>query len=244
MPIHDWTTRYTGTFHDFHQDWIIQLKRMLNAGRLPAGHFAMTDQRVDGWEPDVVSLHTTPLNSDLTRPSGVTVLERPPKVRAVTRPETEAGAYARRADRIVIKHKEGDVVAVIEVVSPGNKDRSHSVNQFVTKVRDFLRKGVHVLFVDLFPPGVQDPHGLHTAVWSVWTDTPDNPPADKPLSAVSYDAGNPFLAYVEPLAVGDTLPEMPLFLAPGMYVPCPLEESYQSTWDGLPVELREGVAPR
>lgn len=239
MPMHDWTTRYAGTYHDFHQAWVIRLKDFLNAGRLPAGHYAMTDQKVEGWEPDVVSLHTNPVRSDPTRPSGVAVLERPPKVRTVSRPESEAGAYARRANRIVVKHAEGDVVAVIEIVSPGNKDREHSVNQFVAKVRDFLRKGVHVLFVDPFPPGDHDLHGLHSAVWSVWTDIPDNPPADKPLSAVSYDAGNPFLAYVEPLAVGDALPEMPLFLQPGMYVPCPLEESYQATWDALPVELRE-----
>jgi len=46
------------------------------------------------------------------------------------------------------------------------------------------------------------------------------------LTAVSYDAGNPFLAYVEPLSTGDTLPEMPLFSEPGIYIPCPLEESY------------------
>jgi hypothetical protein len=58
------------------------------------------------------------------------------------------------------------------------------------------------------------------------------------LSAVSYDAGNPFLAYVEPLAVGDPVPEMPLFLSPGYYIPCPLEESYQATWDALPPELK------
>ena len=53
MPIHDWTTRYAGTFHDFHQQWIAQLTSRLNGGRLPPGHFALTDHRVEGWEPDV-----------------------------------------------------------------------------------------------------------------------------------------------------------------------------------------------
>lgn len=243
MPIHDWTTEDAGTYHDFHQSWVIRLKDLLNGGRLPPGHFAMTDQRVEGWEPDVVSLHV-PRKAEPPHSSGVAVLESPPKVRTVSLAETEAGEYARRANRIVIKHKKGNVVAIIEVVSPGNKDRPHSVNQFVTKVREFLRKGVHVLFVDLFPPGEFDPLGLHTAVWSVWSDTRDDRPADKPLSAVSYDAGNPFLVYVEPLAVGDPLPEMPLFLEPGIYVPCPLEESYQATWDALPVELREPTEAR
>jgi len=237
--MHDWSKKNVGLYHNFHQDWATQLYRALNAGRLPPGYLAMTDQRVEGWEPDVITLHThsTPSSS----PGGLAVAERPPKVRTVVRAESEAGAYARRANRIVIKTENGIVVSVIEIVSPGNKDRAHSVNQFVSKIRDFLRMGVHVLFVDPFPLGKHDPHGLHTAVWSVWTDTPDDRPAEKPLTAVSYDAGNPFIAYVEPLAVGDALPEMPLFLEPGVYIPCPLEESYTAAWNALPMVLREGL---
>ena len=95
--------------------------------------------------------------------------------------------------------------------------------------------------IDPIPLGKHDPHGLHSAVWSVWTDAPDDRPADKPLTAASYDADNPFLAYVEPLAPGDVLPEMPLFLEPGIYIPCPLEESYAAAWNALPMELREGL---
>lgn len=243
MPIHDWTREDAGTFHNFHQDWATQLYRALNAGRLPAGYMALTDQRVEGWEPDVISLHSPSGGGDFGSPAsgGVAVAERPPQARRMTRRESEAGAYARRASRVVVKHKKGNVVAVLEIVSPGNKDRLHSVEQFVAKVRDFLRKGVNVLFVDLFPPGQHDPQGLDAAVWSVWSDTPDDRPADKPLTAASYDAGNPFDTYVEPLAVGDPLPEMPLFLQPGVYIPCPLEETYQATWAALPAAIREGM---
>jgi hypothetical protein len=39
------------------------------------------------------------------------------------------------------------------------------------------------------------------------------------------------VAYVEPIAVGEALPDMPIFLKPDFYVPAPLEESYQTTWD-------------
>lgn len=45
-------------------------------------------------------------------------------------------------------------------------------------------------------------------------------------------------AYVEPVAVGDTLPEIPLFLAPGVYVPVPLEATYQTTWSVFPEPLK------
>ena len=51
MPIHDWTRIDSGTFHDFHQDWTIEIRRTLNRGVLPAGYFAMADQRVTGAEP-------------------------------------------------------------------------------------------------------------------------------------------------------------------------------------------------
>jgi hypothetical protein len=39
------------------------------------------------------------------------------------------------------------------------------------------------------------------------------------------------VAYVEPIAVGDVLPDMPIFLKPEVYVPAPLEATYRTTWD-------------
>ena len=55
----------------------------------------------------------------------------------------------------------------------------------------------------------------------------------------AYEAvGLSVTGYVEPLAVGDPLPEMPLFLRPGTYVPVPLETTYQRTWQRLPLRWR------
>ena len=45
------------------------------------------------------------------------------------------------------------------------------------------------------------------------------------------DAGPPLVAYVEPIAVGETLPDMPIFLKPEFHVQAPLEETYRITWD-------------
>ena len=53
------------------------------------------------------------------------------------------------------------------------------------------------------------------------------------------DAGEPLTSYLEPLAVGDVLPEVPLFLNPGYYVPLPLEATYQAAWDSLGSDVRE-----
>ena len=46
------------------------------------------------------------------------------------------------------------------------------------------------------------------------------------------------VAYVENVAVGDALPDMPIFLTPDHYVPCPLEASYQMTLGVFPGALK------
>jgi hypothetical protein len=48
-------------------------------------------------------------------------------------------------------------------------------------------------------------------------------------------------AYIEPVAVGDALRDMPLFVAEGAHVPVPLEATYQSAWDACPEEMRIAV---
>jgi hypothetical protein len=48
-------------------------------------------------------------------------------------------------------------------------------------------------------------------------------------------------AYIEPVAVGDTLPDMPAYLERGGYVPVPLDATYQTTWQSCPPDMRELV---
>ncbi len=243
MPIHDWTRVEAGTFHDFHQGWTIEIRNTLNAGVLPPGYFAMADQRVAGPEPDVVALQLRPpANQPPTRAGGTATIDRLPQVRQSA--SIAESTYARKANRIVVRHRLGRVVAMIEVISPGNKNIRHALAAFVAKVIEFLRNGIHVVLVDLFPPTERDPDGIHRVIWSELTSEPFAArPADKPLAVASYDAGEPLTAYVEPLAVGDALPDAPLFLEPGYFVDLPLEATYQRSWAVLPDIIRELVAP-
>src|SRR6186713_3266370 len=55
MPMHDWTRVRSGTYHNFHQGWTIQLRDGLNGGILPSGYFAEADRSVLGSEPDVTT---------------------------------------------------------------------------------------------------------------------------------------------------------------------------------------------
>jgi len=59
-------------------------------------------------------------------------------------------------------------------------------------------------------------------------------PPGKPLTLAAYEADEGVRAFVESVAVGDTLPEMPLFLKPGGHVPVALESTYQAAWDAVP----------
>ncbi len=234
MPIHDWTRVDAGTFHFFHQRWISLLCDTLNTGGLPDGFFAMSEQVVGGPIPDAVALQaSTPRKS---RPGRAIAVATPPKTRIVQQAEMER--YASKADRIVVRHARGEVIARIELVSPGNKGIRHALRSFVEKMAALLDQGIHLLVVDLFPPSVRDPQGIHQAIWEQVTDDPFELPADKKLTTVAYSAGAVKVAYVEPIAVGDVLPDMPLFLEPGLHVPVGLEATYQATWNVFPEELR------
>jgi hypothetical protein len=235
MPIHDWTRVRSNRFHDFHQSWTIAIRNALNAGRLPPGYFAMVEQKAGGPEPDVITLELTP-RGDPATPAGVAVDLQPPKARFVTR--TDAATYARKANRITVRHPDGDVVAILEIVSPGNKDSRHAIRAFARKAVQFLQAGVHLLIVDLFPPGRRDPQGMHKVIWDRLHEEPFALPPDKPLTLAAYAAGTETVAYVEPVAVGDSLPDMPVFLTADRYIPCPLEATYQTAWDQFPAPLR------
>ncbi len=97
---------------------------------------------------------------------------------------------------------------------------------------------VHLLVVNLFPPSKRDPQGIHKAIWDQIKEEDFELPADKRLTLASYDAGPPPVAYVEFAAVGDALPDMPIFLKPGFYIPSPLEATYQEAWSRFPAPMK------
>jgi hypothetical protein len=236
MPIHDWTRVPAGTFHFFHQRWIQDIAAALNSGGLPEGYFAMSEVDAKGPIPDVLTLKAQPPMPP-NGPAGLLVVDAPPRARVVSRGENTRG-YARRADRLSIYLPQGALIAVLEIVSPGDKDNTNGLRTFVRKAGKLLRSGIHLLIVDLFPPSVRDPHGIHKAIGDQFKEEPFELPQDKPLTVAAYVAGTEKVAYVENVAVGDRLVDMPIFLTPDHYVPCPLEASYQVAWSVFPAALK------
>lgn len=56
---------------------------------------------------------------------------------------------------------------------------------------------------------------------------------------MSYEVGYEIEAYIEPVAVGQSLADMPLFLRPGRHVSVPLEASYQMAFEGVPLRWQK-----
>ena len=240
MPVHDWTRVESGLFHHFHQGWITALSIALNVrGFLPPGYFALSEQVASGPIPDVLTLQSRPPAPEPGDMAGVAVATAPPPGRFIVRAEIDP--YVRRANRVTIRHPRGRVVAIIEIVSPGNKDSRNALRAFVEKAVECLRQGIHLLLIDLFPPTKRDPSGIHKAIWDEIHEEPFDLPGDKPLTLASYSAGMEKVAYIEPIGVGDEMKAMPLFLEPETYVPAPLEATYMATWNSCPDVLREAV---
>ena len=187
MPIHDWSRVPSGLFHDFHQSWSIRIKDALNSGRLPKGLRPSLNSGLGRRNPMSWRSRFDPNGTWAKHLDGGVATLPPPVTRIVRRTTNEI--YASRANRIVVKHHLGRIIAVIEIVSPGNKDSRAALRDFVEKTVDCLRKGIHVLIVDLFPPTQRDPYGIHKVIWDEIVEEDFTFPEGKDLILVSYKTG-------------------------------------------------------
>jgi hypothetical protein len=242
MPVHDWTRVDAGIFHAFHHEWITEIGRALNRGILPPEYYALPEQQAAGFGPDVLTLQGPAANrtEDEERPTngpGSLLLARP-QVRFTA--ESTSEFYRRKKSTIVVRHVSGDrMVSVVEILSPGNKASQHAFKALLDKACELLEYKIHLLVIDLFPPTRRDPQGIHAALWEEITGEQFVPPADKPLTLAAYESGPTVKAFIEPVAMGDSLPDMPLFLEPGAHVLVPLEATYRAAFASVPRRWQE-----
>ncbi|MBX9627912.1 MAG: DUF4058 family protein [Gemmataceae bacterium] len=131
------------------------------------------------------------------------------------------------------------LVAAVEIVSPSNKDRPATRRAFVSKCAAFLQTGVSVAVVDLVTTrhfnlyrdlldviGRPAPAGEVSAVYAA---------ACRLLPAAEPGGRDRLEAWDYPLAVGQPLPELPLWLSAGVSVPLELDASYEVTCRDLQI---------
>src|SRR5262249_42084008 len=184
MPIHDWTRVTAGTWHDFHLAWISEIRNALNGGILPEDYYAQAEQIAGPLGPDVLTLQVPDAPADSAGLSAgaacVAVAQPPPRTRVTA--EAEMDDYVLKRRTLLIRHTSGDrIVALLEILSPGNKASAHGLKSFVEKAVEALYRGYHLMLVDLFPPNRRAPNGIHAAVWGQISDEPFELPVGEPL---------------------------------------------------------------
>jgi hypothetical protein len=124
------------------------------------------------------------------------------------------------------------LVAAVEIVSPANKDRPENRRAFVTKCAAMLQQGVCVSIVDL----------VTTRNFNLYVDllalinrrdpefTP-NPPMVYAVTCRYRKNGraSQLHTWAYPLAVGQPLPNLPIWLSDELHVSLELEASYEET---------------
>jgi hypothetical protein len=128
------------------------------------------------------------------------------------------------------------LVAAVEIVSPANKDRPDSRQIFVAKCASLLAKGVCVSIVD---PVTIRRFNLYTELLTLngYSDPAftHNPADIYAVTCRKRTAGrDPLIeTWAYPLAIGQSLPSLPIWLTETAAVTLDLETSYEETCRAL-----------
>jgi hypothetical protein len=217
-------------WESFHARWAAAMADGLNASVLPPGYFAEMQVHIGSRvEVDVATFE-----------NGDPVAAAPAGARAATLP---APAWAPPAPALILSASFPDelevqvfadeggptLVAAVELVSPGNKDRAETRRAFAVKCVAYLQQGVGLVVVDVVTSRQAD---LHDEIARLLGNG-GSPAIAGPsgLSAVAYrparrEAGDQIDVWPSVLAVGQALPTVPLALRGAGLVPLDLEASY------------------
>ena len=224
----------THPWRSFHGAWAAAMARLLNQGVLPSGYYAVPLVDRDGpIEIDVAALReqgTTGPGDNVSMPQ-VWAPPAPALAVAIELPATDAVEVQVFAD-------DGDprLAAAVELLSPRNKDRPQARQAFAVKCVGYLQQGSSVVVVDTVTTRRADLNAAILSLLGVDSATAATPSS---LSAVSYRAvgreeeTQQLQLWPAPLALGQPLPTLPLWIAADFSVPLDLEASYQATCTDL-----------
>ena len=218
-PLHPTHSR-----ESLHARWAVAIADALNE-TLPPRYFAETQVHLGSRvEADVVEFeHGTATNG----PAGgtATATYAPPKP-VLTFPcplEDDVTVEVRDRDR------DARVAAVVELLSPRNKDRDDARRAFAAKMATYIRTGAGLIVVDVVTSRGGNYHAELVAVLNLPADCRLTSPTG--LSTAAYQPrsdtdGRSVATWFEPLTLGNPLPVMPLAVRGLGLVPLELEMSY------------------
>jgi len=211
----------------FHGAWAEAIARHLNEDLLPPRYVAEARVKIGSQiEIDVATLDE---NGDriATSENGGVAVWAPPKPTVSTVLDF---ADLDVIEITIVNEEEGPkVVAAIELVSPANKDRASHRHAFAIKCASYLQNGISVMIVDVVTERHGNLHANLVELLRLAVQSPAMAPEDLYASAYRHVAGpdqNRLELWVEALAVGESLPTLPLWLSVELALPISLEQTY------------------
>jgi hypothetical protein len=131
--------------------------------------------------------------------------------------------------RVLDERDDARLVAVVELVTPRNKDRPEARRAFAAKCAAYLQRGIGVIVVDIVTARQANMH--NELIDLLRLDEAFRQGADVVLAAVAYRAAHrngqdQVDVWDVPVQVGGVLPVLPLALRGGDAVPLDLEATY------------------
>lgn len=217
------------TWEGFHGLWAAALVEKLNRDVLAEEYFADMQVHIGSQvEVDVATL-TEATRAQNANGSGVATVLAP----AWSPPATNLIAPIIFPDDIEVQvfatTTGASLVAAIELVSPGNKDRAETRRAFAAKCVGYLTRGIGLIVVDIVTNRLAN---LHNEVMALLGHDGDFLlPSERTTYAAAYrpsrqPSGDQLEVWPTPLALGQTLPVLPLALRNASTVPVDLEATY------------------
>jgi hypothetical protein len=217
-------------WESFHSSWATKLVDSLTEHSLPPNYIA--DEHVHfgpSVEIDVATFSQEVLGNAAEKNGTVATLNpkvwNPPAAEAIV-PTTFPDTFEVR----VLSTDTGPkLVAAIELVSPGNKDRPAERRAFATKIASYLYQGISVIIVDIV---TNREANLHNEVLKVMEAAENYQlPPECTLYAVAYrplrrGKSDEIDLWRSPLIVGGSLPTLPLGLRADIVIPVDFESTY------------------
>lgn len=156
--------------------------------------------------------------------------------------ETELGDFDEYEVRVYDEARSRQLVAAIELISPANKDRPESRQQFVSTCAALLRNHVSVVLVDVVSSRTSNLYSELLTPIGQRDPTVDDVPTSMYAVACRWTpqgARHRLEAWHRPLTHGQHLPTLPLWLEQNLAVSLDLEASYEQTCQDLRIPPQE-----
>jgi hypothetical protein len=219
-----------------HSGWATRLADVLNERWLSPEFVAKEHTRSGRLEIDVATYerpHGPVPSAPAKEANGPATATLPQLYAPPLATQTMPGVFPDDFEVRVFNTRGGNrLVAAIELISPGNKDRADERSAFAAKCAAYLQKGVSLVIVDVVTDRRANLHNETVRLMGARDEY--LMPANTNLYTVAY---RPVLRkdkaeidlWPVPLAVGEVLPTMPLRLLNDLFVPVELESTYTET---------------